>query len=144
MFRISIALFSLIGVSLFLTGLLYLTLDEFMPYHAEALQLHWDDLEANHQGLLLGFLKGLGSGAFIAGFAVLFMAAACLRKNPRPFMMLLPAIAIGYPALLCYATYTVYTSTPGRPPLFLNIVLVATSVLASALLAGSRPARARE
>lgn len=139
MFRLSIVLYALVGLGLFLTGLVYLTLDEFMPYHAEALQTDWAELDENHQGLILGFLRGLGSGAFIAGFAILFMAGASLGKAHRPFAVLLPVVAVGYSTLLCYATYTVDTSTPGNPPLFLNIVLVAASVLASILFATSRP-----
>lgn len=137
LFKFSIVLYALVGLSLFLTGLVYLTTDEFMSYHGQALQLDWSELTPELQSLILGFLKGLGSGALIAGSAVLLMAGASLKTDPRPYVVLLPVIAIGYSALLCYATYTVYTSTPGQPPLALNLVLVATSVLASALFVRS-------
>ena len=109
-----------------------------MPYHAEALQLDWNSLDANFQGLILGFLKGLGSGAFVAGTAVLWMAGKSLRESPRPFVVLMPFVAISYSSLLCLATYTVYTNTPGNPPLLLNFLLVVASVLASVALAISR------
>ena len=106
-----------------------------MPYHAEALQLEWDNLDANFQGLILGFLKGLGSGAFVAGTAILWMAGKSLRESPQPFVVLMPFVAISYSSLLCFATYTVHTNTPGNPPLLLNFVLVVASVLASLALA---------
>lgn len=138
MFRLAIALFVLVGLSLFLTGCVYLSLDEFMPYHAEALQLEWHSLEANFQGLILGFLKGLGSGAFVTGAAILWMAVKSTRESPRPFVVLMPFVAISYSTLLCFATYTVFTNTPGNPPLLLNALLVVVSVLASAILAISR------
>lgn len=138
MFRLAIALFAFVGLSLFLTGCLYLSLNEFMPYHAEAIQLEWDRLDANFKGLILGLLKGLGSGAFVAGAAILWMAGKSLRESPRPFVVLMPFVAISYSALLCLATYTVYTNTPGDPPLLLNLLLVIASVLASAALAISR------
>lgn len=138
MFKLAIALFALVGLSLFLLGSVYLSLGEFMPYHAEALQLEWDSLNANFQGLILGLLKGLGSGAFVAGVAVLWMAGKSLRESPRPFVVLMPFVAISYSSLLCFATYTVYTNTPGNPPLFLNFLLVVASVLASAALAVSQ------
>jgi hypothetical protein len=109
-----------------------------MPYHAEALQLEWGSLDANFQGLILGFLKGLGSGAFVAGIAVLWMAGKSVRESPQPFVLLMPFVAICYSSLLCLATYTVYTNTPGNPPLLLNFLLVAASVLASVALAVSR------
>ena len=137
MYKLSIALFAVVGLSLFLVGCVYLSLSEFMPYHAGALQLEWDELDANSQGLILGLLKGLGSGAFVAGAAVLWMAGQSLRESPRPFVVLMPFVAIGYSSLLCFATYTVYTNTPGNPPLLLNFVLVVASVLASVALAVS-------
>lgn len=133
--KLSIFLFAVVGLSLFLTGCLYLSLDEFMPYHAEALEQDWNSLSTNYQGLLLGLIKGLGGGAFVSGLAVLIMVVASLRKSPTPFLLLLPVTAIGYSALLCYATLTVYLGTPGNPPLLLTIVLAATSILASLALA---------
>jgi hypothetical protein len=109
-----------------------------MPYHAEALQLEWASLDSNFQGLILGLLKGLGSGAFVAGTAVLWMAGKSLGEGPQPFVVLMPFVAISYSSLLCFATYTVYTNTPGNPPLLLNVLLVVASVLASVALAISR------
>jgi hypothetical protein len=138
LFRFSIFLFAIVGLGLFLLGCLYLSLDEFMPYHAEALQKDWGALDSNSQGLILGLLKGFGSGACITGFAILFMVASSLRKTPRPFIVLLPLTAVGYSALLCYATFTVYLRTPGNPPVLLTVALVATGVLASIALAISQ------
>jgi hypothetical protein len=115
-----------------------LSLDEFMPYHAEALQKEWGALDANSQGLLLGLLKGFGSGACVSGFAILFMIASSIRSSPRPFIVLMPLTAVGYTALLCYATYTVHVRTPGNPPLLLAVALFAAGDLASLALAISQ------
>lgn len=128
------SLFALVGVSLLLTGAVYLSLGEYMPYHSKAVQMAWDELNPNFQGLILGLLKGLGSGAFVAGFATLFMVAMSLKSGPRPFLALLPVVATVYSILLCYATYTVSARTPGNPPLIPNILLVATSLLGSLAL----------
>ena len=138
LFRFSMFLFAIVGLGLFLLGCLYLSLDEFMPYHAEALQKDWGALDTNTQGLILGLLKGFGSGACVTGFAILFMIASSLRKTPRPFILLLPLTTIGYSALLCYATFTVYVRTPANPPLLLTVALVAAGVLASLALAISQ------
>jgi len=135
LFIASRVIFALVGASLAVTGTVYLSVDQFMPYHAAALEADWSELDANNRGLILGFLKGLGSGAFIAGLAVLYMVGASVKSDLRPFLILLPLIAVGYSALLCYATYTVYANTPGQPPLLLNLLLVAAGILASTLLA---------
>lgn len=141
LFRFSISLFAIVGLGFSLLGCVYLSLDEFMPYHAEALQQDWGALDPNFQGLILGLLKGFGSGACISGFAILFMVASSLRNTPRPFIVLLPLTAIGYSALLFYATVTVYVKTPGNPPLLLTFALVAASVLASLALVISQRTR---
>ena len=138
MFLLSVSLFALVGVSLLLTGAVYLSLSEYMPYHAKAAEMAWEHLGPNFQGLILGLLKGLGSGAFVAGFAILFMVSSSLRRSPRPFVVLMPIVAIGYSTLLCYATYVVHTRTPGDPPLMLTILLVVASLLGSMALALSQ------
>ena len=138
MFKTAITLFVFVGISLLVTGGVYLSADEFMPYHSRALQVEWQGLEPNFQGLILGFLKGLGGGAFVAGGSILWMARTTLSRDSRSFDLLMPFVAVSYSALLSYATYTVYTSTPGKPPLVASFVLVATSLLASAMLVHSR------
>lgn len=134
MVKISLAIFLLLGLSLLSVGGLYLSIDEFMPYHSEAVQADWSELDVNLQGLILGLLKALGGGAFVAGFATVYMAFASLRNSTEPYRVLLPSVSTGYSALLCYATYTVQMSTPGNPPLGLTGILVASGLVASALL----------
>ncbi|RLB37875.1 MAG: hypothetical protein DRH30_12410 [Deltaproteobacteria bacterium] len=134
MLKTALAIFVFVGLSLLALGLVYLTRVEFMPYHSEAIQTAWSNLNSNYQGLILGGLKAFGGSALMAGFAIVFMAIASLRKSVRPFMVLLPTVATGSWSLLFYATYTVQTSTPGNPPLLLVGLVVAMSVLASTLL----------
>ncbi len=142
-FLFSISLFGLVGISLLLTGAVYLTLSEFMPYHSAAVQMAWEELDANMQGLILGFLKGLGSGAFVAGVATLLMVGMSLARGPGPFLALLPIVATGYSTLLCYATYTVSARTPGDPPLIPIALLVVASMMGSAALIHSQRRRPR-
>ncbi len=144
MLKISLAMFVVLGLSSLSLGVVYLSLDEFMPYHSAAIQTDWADLNNNYQGLILGLLKALGGGALTAGFATVFMAVVSLGKSVRPFMVLLPTVATGYSILLCYATYTVHTSTPGNPPLLLASLSVAMSVLASTLLVLSQRTHSAE
>lgn len=130
----SLAVYALLGLCLLATGLLYLSIEEFMPYHAEAVQTQWSDVPPDYQGLILGFLKGLGAGAFVSGSAVLYMAVESLRRSLAPFRLLLPFISIAYPALLSQATYTVKFNTPGNPPLILTLALLFAGLAATGLL----------
>ena len=138
MYRLALAIFVVIGLVLVALGLLYLTLDEFMPYHGEALQTRWEDLQPNYQGFILGALKALGGGALVAGFATFYMAVMLLRSATGAYAVLLPAIPTAYSSLLAYATYTVYTRTPGDPPLLLNILLAVAALIASVLFVISK------
>jgi hypothetical protein len=137
--RCSLYLFLLLGIALLGTGLIYFTRSEFMPYHARALQAEWSTLAPNHQGLLLGMLKGLASGQMIAGIATVIMSVTSLRSSAKPYVVLLPVVCLGYSVLITYATYVVSSRTPGEPPLTLGVIAILLAVAASAmLLSGSR------
>jgi hypothetical protein len=136
--KFALLLFALIGFSLCAVGMIYLTVGEFMPYHSEALEADWSELGPNEKGLILGLLNGLGSGAFIAGSAVLYMVSRSMRLTPNPYIILLPLVASGYSGLLCYATFFVSMNTPGNPPLLANAILVGVAVLASCMLGIAR------
>ena len=105
-----------------------------MPYHGQALQIEWSELPANYQGFMIGLLRALGAGAAVSGLAIAWMAIAAWRDGVRPYRALLPLISIGYSSLLCWATWTVATRTPGEPPLLLNSIAVIAAVIATLLL----------
>lgn len=135
MLKASLTLYALLGIGMFGLGFLYLTLSEFMPYHAQALQTDWVDLPANYRGFIIGVLRALGAGAAVSGVAIAWMAVASWRNSVVPYRELLPIVSIGYTSLLGWATWTVATRTPGEPPLVLTGVAVVTAVFATILLA---------
>ena len=137
--KVSLFGFGFIGIFLGLLGVVYLTTSEFMPYHSEAVQAEWSNLDPNFQGLFLGFLKGLGAGALIAGSSVVVMVVSSFRKSAAPYRFLLPFVSIGYTGLLLYAMYTVKTLTVGNPPIEgMLIVIAATIIIAICFLIGCK------
>jgi|TARA_B100001971_G_C17944925_1_gene409559 hypothetical protein len=135
----SLIAFAAIGVYFSFIGVVYLTTTEFMPYHSEAVRTEWSDLDENFQGLFLGFLKGLGTGALIAGFTVISMVVMSFRTSPIPYRLLLPSVSLGYLSLLLYAMYTVKTRTMGNPPIEgTAVVFVATIIIVVCFLLGCR------
>ncbi len=132
--KTALAIYLGLGIGLFLLGLLYLFLNEFMHYHAQALQAEWSELSANYRGFIIGLLRALGAGAAVSGLAIAWMAVASWRGTVEPYRALLPMISIGYSGLLCWATWTVSSRTPGEPPLLLNLAAVGAAVVASILL----------
>lgn len=132
--RLSLILFLLVGLSLGGLGLVYLTADQFMPYHELAIQSRWSDLDPNTRWLLLGLLKGFGAGSLVAGLAVTGMTIASFRQSPARYRVLLPTVAVVYLALLTYATYIVDSNTPGNPPLSLSLAGLGVTLVATSLL----------
>jgi peptidoglycan/LPS O-acetylase OafA/YrhL len=128
----SLIAFAIIGIYFGLIGIVYLTTSEFMPYHSEAIQTEWSNLDDNFQGLFLGFLKGLGTGALIAGFTVISMVVLSFRESPLPYRFLLPSVSLGYLSLLLYAMYTVNTRTLGNPPIEATLAVFAASIVIAA------------
>ena len=135
MLRVALAIYIGVGIGMFGLGILYLTLDQFMPYHAQALQAEWTELPNNYQGFIIGVLRALGAGAATSGFAIMWMAIAGWRGSIEPYRGLLPAISIGYTTLLGWATWTVSMRTPGEPPLALTAMTALAAIVASVLLA---------
>ncbi len=134
MLRVSLAIYTGLGIGLFALGVLYLTLNQFMPYHGQALETEWSALPANYQGFIIGALRALGAGAAVSGFAIAWMALASWRGTVAPYRRLLPVISIAYSGLLFWATWTVATRTPGEPPLLLNAFALVCAIVASTLL----------
>ena len=130
---IKIALILLMGVGIGHLGLgiVYMTADEFMSYHSQALAVQWDGLSPSYQTLLLALIRLSGAGAMVAALVNLYLSAAALLKNNFAHVWLAPVVALIYQLTANYVVYTVAESTPGEPPLMF------ATVGSLALLSGS-------
>lgn len=135
--KISAALFLLLSIALVAVGAIYLTAAEFMPYHSAAIEAEWSDLDSNYRALMLGFLKGLGAGSLVVGIGIAVMSVALYRDPAGSYAILLPTLSVGYTVLLSYATFTVYSGTPGNPPLGLALGGIGVSAVATLLMYSS-------
>ncbi len=130
----ALTLFILLGAIYLIFGAIYLSAEEFMPYHSAAVEASWNDLNSNYKGLYLGSLKGLGAGAFAVGAVLIAMSLSALQYGVKPYRLPLSIISLSYSSLLTYATYTVSTQTPGEPPLEFSLFLIVFSLVASTLV----------
>jgi hypothetical protein len=103
-------------VGLLLQGLLYLTTPTFMPYHADALAVTWEELPAHHQGFLLGVIKAMGAGSVGVSFALLLILFSPFRSGSAWAGRAVPAIGIVFTVLVAYAAYTIDVLTPAETP----------------------------
>jgi len=103
-------------VGLLLQGLLYLTTRTFMPYHADALAVPWEQLPSHHQGFVLGVIRGMGAGSFAVALAVLLILLIPFRRGDRWAFWAVPLIGGVFTALTAYAAFTIETLTPASTP----------------------------
>ena len=66
--KLALVLFAIGGISHVIFCIEYVTASEFMPYHAQALNVDWNRLGENHKTLFLALIKLAGVGGLLAGF----------------------------------------------------------------------------
>ncbi|HVK14575.1 MAG TPA: hypothetical protein VM597_37905 [Gemmataceae bacterium] len=103
-------------IGLLLPGLLYLTTPTFMPYHAAALGVAWEELSAPHQGFVLGVIRGMGAGSAAVSLALLLILFIPFRRGHRWALWAVPLIGIVFTSLTAYAAYTIDVRTPATTP----------------------------
>ncbi|HSR31012.1 MAG TPA: hypothetical protein VLY63_10640 [Anaerolineae bacterium] len=127
------------GISAFvgmLFGVIYLIRPRFMPYHSEAVQSSWTDLDQNMRILILALMRVSGAGLLATGIAVLVLLAIPFRAGEAWSFYAIPLIGLCMSAGSLYATILVKTRTPGSPPVglaSLSLVLILIGFIFSVL-----------
>lgn len=131
--KISLALFAIVGVIHIIFGVIYITADEFMAYHSQALMISWSDLNFNYQILILALLKLAGVGGLIAGIVNLTLVVHTLKNSHTKLVWLILVPSCMFQFTTNFVVYSVYINTPGEPPLlavsFGSVVLCIAGIL---------------
>lgn len=112
------ALLALTAIIHMVFGVIYVTADQFMSYHAKALSTSWAELDAHYQVLILALIKLAGAGGLIAGAVNLITVLYFWNRPYAPIVWLGPFSAAVFQVSTNYVVYQVSISTPGNPPLF--------------------------
>lgn len=94
----------------------YLTRSEFMPYHSEALQAQWDELDTNLQTLLLALMRSVGGAWLGVGISEGLLLWFPYRAGERWALYAIPVIGLSAALPALYATLLVRKRTQGAPP----------------------------
>lgn len=125
--------FLLAGITLAAFGLVYLLSPKFMPYHADAIGISWEELTPRYQALLLALLKAVGGG--FLGSSVAFLTILFIPYRARAawarWALLGTGVVVGFPAL--YATLIVKYGTPASPPWYAATLCIVLTVVGFAL-----------
>lgn len=114
-------------------GLLYLTTPTFMPYHAAALGIGWDDLSPRYQGFIVGVIRGMGAGSVSVSLALLVILGIPFRRGDSWARWAVPLVGIVFTMLTAYAAYTIDSRTPASTPWRQTCGLSAMYALGAAL-----------
>ena len=105
-------------------GVTYLTRSRFMPYHSDALQLSWDELDSQLQALLLGLMRAVGGGWIAASLGVGFLLVFPFRAGETWARYAIPLVGLAAALPTLYAALYVRSRTPASPPVSLAVVAI--------------------
>jgi hypothetical protein len=110
-------------------GATYLTRSKFMPYHQQALDLSWSDLDARMQTLLLALMRVSGGGFLAAALAIIIMLFVPFRAGEAWAKYAIPAVGLTSALPSLYATVLVRTRTSASSPVGVSVLGVVLLVL---------------
>jgi len=132
--KFALILFAIVGVSHIIFGIVYVTASEFMPYHAQALNIEWNELGENYKTLFLALIKLAGVGGLVAGIVNLTLISYLYHRVESRLIWLLIASSLIFQSMTNYVVYSVYINTPGDPPLLMVSIGSVTLIIATVLL----------
>lgn len=132
--KLALVLFAIVGISHLIFGTVYVTANEFMPYHAQALNVDWNGLDENYKTLFLALIRLAGAGGLVAGLVNLTLVSCLYHRVESRLMWLLIASSLIYQSMANYVVYSVYINTPGDPPFLIVSIGSVTFIIATILL----------
>ncbi|MEL6857912.1 MAG: hypothetical protein AAFO74_05965 [Pseudomonadota bacterium] len=135
-FDLSWWLYSAATLCTLLIGILYAFRSKIMPYHLQALETEWDEIDPKYQFMLLALLNGGGYFGIATGLFMAYLLFGPIRGGDAMAGYALGAIGLVGTAPLTFIVHKVKTRTAGNPPLFVMFIvcglllggLVATAV----------------
>lgn len=134
------ALYLIVGLVSVIMGSIYLLADQFMPYHAQALQMEWVDLDPALQTLLLALMRVAAGGWLAIAIATFVLVAFPFRHGLCWVRLTLPIMLLLFYIPTLWATLMVTWQTPAAAPWYGNLAAVISVVVAIVL---DRPWSAR-
>jgi len=132
--KFALILFAIGGISHIIFGIMYVTASEFMPYHAQALNVDWNGLGEHYKTLFLALIRLAGVGGLVAGIVNLALISHLYHHAESRLIWLLIVSSLIFQSMMNYVVYCVYVNTPGDPPLLMVSIGSVTFIIATILL----------
>lgn len=95
-----------------------------MPYHSDALQASWTELDEKLQTLILALMRVVGGGLLTTGILIVVLLAIPYRAGETWAAYTIPALALITCLSSLYATSSVKIKTSASPPVELSLAAV--------------------
>lgn len=125
-------LYGLATLATILIGVLYATRRQVMPYHLQALETTWDEIDPNYQLLLKALLNGGGYYGLSVGLFMLVLWLIPFRDGEVWAGYAIGLIGLVGTFPLGYIVYRVKKYTAGNPPL--GVMIVVNALLIAGLV----------
>jgi len=102
-------------------GLMYALRQEFMPYHAAALGLRWEQLEPPFKALILALMRAIAGLCFAVVFLLLVLLLVPFRQGAAWALLAVPVGGMLVTCASIYGMAYVARRTPANPPWILPI-----------------------
>jgi hypothetical protein len=99
-----------------LFGIIYLVRSKFMPYHQEALNKPWQQLDQNLRVLLIGLMRTAGGGLLATGTSVAILLLIPFRAGEFWSIYSIPVIGLLVAIPTLYATALIRLRTHAHTP----------------------------
>jgi hypothetical protein len=132
--KLALVLFAIGGISHIIFGIAYVTASEFMPYHAQALNVDWNTLGEDYKILFLALIRLAGVGGLVAGIVNLTLVSYLYHRVESRLIWLLIASSLIFQSMTNYVVCSVYVNTAGDPPLLIVSIGSVTFLIATILL----------
>jgi hypothetical protein len=103
---------------------IYLFRKEFMPYHSDAVEHEWQEIDKKYQTLILALMRAVGGGWLACGISILFLLVFPFRSQALWALIALPLIGFSIGGTALYATLYVRNNTKASPPVNLVIAIM--------------------
>lgn len=116
---------------------IYLLRPRFMPYHAVAVGMQWEEVGRPFQILILGLMRVVGGGLLGAAFIGAVLLVWPFRQGAPWARWAIPAHGLIVAFSSLYGTLYVQLNTPARSP-WLAAAVAILLLMAGGLLSGAR------
>ena len=95
---------------------MYLLRSKFMPYHGDAVELKWEEVDSKYQVLILALMRATGGGWLSAGICMIFLIAFPFRSGEPWSLFALPLVGLATASATLYAALYVKRNSRANPP----------------------------